>query len=168
MIQKTDPLTLCRIALSFHSVFSEKVYEMFEKVRSCEQQLNSCAKHHVKESVSCDCENVSWPRGMNSISASSIPQSDSGVLVFMLVSKLLANIASINCDCLYYNLVVRTLQQNIVILTRTLIELHRVGGFLDHAVVWFMHFLRNPARKQIRPTLQLPGAARASVSATVT
>ena len=39
---------------------------------------------------------------MNSISASSISQWDSGVLVFMLVSKLLVDISCTNCDLLYH------------------------------------------------------------------
>ena len=46
-------------------------------------------------------ENVLSPHEMNSIGASSIPQPDSNVL-FVLVSKLLVDISSTNCDLLYH------------------------------------------------------------------
>jgi len=39
---------------------------------------------------------------MNLINASLIPLSDSGVLVFVLVSKLLVDISSTDCDLLYH------------------------------------------------------------------
>jgi len=71
------------------------------------------------------CENVLLPRGINSISASLIPQSDSDVLVFMVVSKLLVDISSTNCDLLYHISCMYVHYSKIsVMLTGTVIKQH--------------------------------------------
>ena len=59
-------------------------------------------KHHVKDTSELRERIVATWDELDQISASSIPQSDSGILVFMLVSKLLVDISSTNCDLLYH------------------------------------------------------------------
>ena len=101
VIQKTGPPnTFCRIALPFHNFFTRKSTKYLRQLAAVNSNLI-----HVQPPLPAYAPYfvmLTSPCGMNSISASSIPQSDSGILVFVLVSKLLVDISSTNCDFLYH------------------------------------------------------------------